>query len=89
MSKPAYKAISIPARVTAQQLADVIGRDVTEVQAVLTDREELAASGAILSSSLANINTTLASVETTMTRIRICAVVDDVEASRTATHYRT
>ena len=53
MSKPAYKAISIPARVTAKQLADVIGRDVTEVQAVLTDREEPAASGEILSSSLA------------------------------------
>ena len=53
MSKAAYQAISIPARISAQHLADVIGCDVTDVQAVLTAREESDASVDILSAELA------------------------------------
>ena len=53
MSKAASRAIRVPARVSAQELADAMGRDVTEVQAVLTAREEPDAPEDILSSSLA------------------------------------
>jgi len=47
------RGLVIPARVTARDLANVIDRDVSEVQAVLRDREEPAAPEEILGAELA------------------------------------
>lgn len=53
MSTPDAEAVTIPARVTARDLADAIGRDVSEVTAILTAREEPDGAEDVMSAELA------------------------------------
>jgi len=53
MSSPGAEVVTIPARITAQGLADVIKRDVSEVSAILKARQEPDGVEDILSAELA------------------------------------
>ena len=53
MNTPGSAAVTIPARITAQGLADAIGRDVSEVTALLTARQEPDGNEDMLSAELA------------------------------------
>jgi N utilization substance protein B len=53
MSRPRADAVTIPARITAQELANAIGRNVSEVTAILTARQEPDGTEDVLSADLA------------------------------------
>jgi N utilization substance protein B len=53
MNTPTSAVVTIPARITTQGLAEALGRDVGEVSAILTARNEPAGAGDYLSAELA------------------------------------
>lgn len=53
MSPPSSEAITIPARITAEEFAKAIGRDFREVQAVLSARQEPDSPEDVLSADIA------------------------------------